>query len=310
MKIFFNIQCDCEATQESVSNPQLGKNSIHGLGDIYTETGMKGTFVVIPSDIKVHSLIYKYLEKQGHEIGLHVHPKQQGYSEFLGVHSYEDQVKILTEGIDIFEQCMGKKPECFTPGYASANDYTFTALETVGLKHGFVSMPTRTLSQCASVWGNSPLDAHYPHRYNRCLTGDVDFVDVPVTIDPDSRMWGGLHPLDLRVELVDAKNHYYTIEKAVKRLIAADTAIPVKYIKVLTHNIFDYSDKTDFRRKTLFGIIQASRKIFKQYKCELVPCTTAEIAVAYRKAVPLPKNGVKLELDTRGRQKDVGHTGV
>ena len=47
------------------------------------------------------------------------------------------------------------------------------------------------------------------------LSGGLDFVVIPQTIDPDSRMWGGKTPLDLRVELVDAKNHWYTIHKAV-----------------------------------------------------------------------------------------------
>lgn len=48
----------------------------------------------------------------------------------------------------------------------------------------------------------------------------MNFVDLPPTVDPDSRMWGGAQPLNLRVELVDAKNHWYTIDKAVRRQIA------------------------------------------------------------------------------------------
>jgi len=176
------------------------------------------------------------------------------------------------EAIEVFSEYMGRTPLSFTPGYGSANDYTFPALEAVGLKQGLVSVPTRDLPQCACVWGNSPLGCHYAHRYNRCLEGNVDFVNVPGTIDPESRMWGGKHPQDLRVELVDAKNHYYTIEKAVKRQLQEDS--PVKYIKAVTHNTYDYSDKNNFRRETLIGIINAVRKICEQNSCKLVPEST------------------------------------
>jgi hypothetical protein len=261
---------------------------------------MKGTFVVVPSDMKIHARIYRELEAQGHEIGLHTHPAAQGYGNFLGVYGFEDQLKIIGEGADVFAKEMGHLPRAFTPGYCSANDLTFPVLESLGFTHGLVSMPTRNLPQCASVWGNSPLDAHYPHRYNRCLTGDVNFVDIPLTLDPDSRMWGGAHPQDLRIELVDAKNHWYTIDKTVKRQLAAGDSVPIKYIKAATHNTFDYSDPHNFRRETLLGVIAAARQICEQAGVTLVPATTGEIAGKYRAQVPLPAGGVELKLDKRG----------
>lgn len=297
--VFMDIQVDCEATQHAIQDPDLGEKAILGLGEVMKETGMKGSFMVIPGDIKAHSDIYRELKDQGHEIGLHSHPADQGFQEFLGIYSFDDQVKIVKEGMDIFTEQMGYVPTSFTPGYGSANDHTFPMLESLGFKQGLISIPTRDLPQCACVWGSSPLDCHYPHRYNRCLEGDVDFVNVPGTIDPDSRMWGGKHPQDLRVELVDAKNHYYTIEKSVKRQLQQD--VTVKYIKALTHNVFDYSDKNNFRRETLMGIINAARKICEQNNCQLVPANTAEIADEYRKNVPRPDGDAKLELDTRGR---------
>lgn len=299
--ILFNLQVDCEATQRSIADPGLGERAIRGLGEVCAAEGLAATFVVIPSDMAVHAALYRELKGQGHEIGLHLHPGEMGYQEFLGVYGPEEQVRMLREGMEIFAQGMGRNPECFTPGYFSANDHTFPALEAVGLRHGLVSCPTRNLPQCACVWGGSPLDVHYPHRHNRCLTGDVDFVDVPVTIDPDSRLWGGAHPQDLRVELVDAKNHYYTVEKAVKRQLAAGEAVPVKYLKAITHNIFDYLDERDFRRQTLVGVVAAARRICARLEVELVPATTARIAATYRQRVPRPEGGQRLELDTRGR---------
>jgi len=301
MQILFSLQIDCESTQRSVDDQALGSRATLGLGEILNETGFKGTFMVIPSDLRQHAAIYRELESQGHEVGLHIHPGEQGYDEFLGTYGFEDQVGILQEGMAVFADCMGKRPLSFTPGYCSANDHTYPVLESLGFRHGTVSLPTRNLPQCACVWGNSPLDPHYPHRHNRCLLGDVDFVDVPLTIDPESRMWGGAHPQDLRIELVDAKNHWYTIHKSVKRQREAGSRVPVKVLKALTHNVFDYSDPHNFRRETLDGVISAARQICDQQDCELVAATTAEIAAEYRRMVPLPDSGVRLELDTRGR---------
>jgi hypothetical protein len=301
MEFLFNLQVDCESTQRTINDAALGERSVRGLGEILAQSGLKATFVVIPPDLKVHAALYRSLESQGHEIGLHTHPGEQGYEEFLGVYGFEDQMRIIGEGAVAFAEALGHPPLAFTPGYCSANDYTFPVLEALGFKHGTVSLPTRNLPQCACVWGNSPLDAHYPHRYNRCLAGEVDFVDVPPTVDVESRMWGGAHPQDLRIELVDSKNHWYTIYKNVQRQVAAGDALPVKYLKATTHNIFDYSDPRDFRRETLLGVIAAARQICAQEGATLAPATVADIAAAYRSRVPIPGGGQKLALDTRGR---------
>ncbi|MBI3987476.1 MAG: polysaccharide deacetylase family protein [Lentisphaerae bacterium] len=300
-ELFFTVQVDCEATQHALRDPGLGERAIRGLGDILAKTGTRATFVVIPSDIRVHAAIYQELQTQGHEIGLHLHPADAGYQEFMGVHSYDEQVRMLTDAMKVFADCMGRKPEAFTPGYASANDHTFPALEAVGLRHGTVSIPTRDLPQCACVWGRSPLDLRYPHRFNRSLNGNVDFVDIPMTVDADSRMWGGAHPQDLRVELVDAKNHYYTMEKAIRRQVAAGDMVPVKYLKAITHNTFEYSDPANFRRETLGKMIEAARKLCEKHQCVFTPVTSAELAARYRQLVSRPKDQQTLVLDTRGR---------
>jgi hypothetical protein len=298
--LLFSIQIDCESTQHAVKNPALGERSIRGLGSVFAETGTRGTFFVIPGDIEIHAAIYKELESAGHEIGFHVHPADQGYGEFLGDQSPEIQRRILTEAIDRFSQAMGRRPISFCPGYGSANDYTFGILEELGLTHGMVSFPTRNLPQCASVWAGSSLDPRYPHRYNRVLNGDVNFVDLPPTVDPESRMWGGAHPQDLRVELVDAKNHWYTIDKAVRRQLSQNT--PVKQVHAITHNIFDYSDPKNFRRETYVGMVNGARQIAEREKLKFQAATLAEVAAAYRAAVPLKKAvPQKLELDTRGK---------
>ena len=303
MEVMFNLQIDCESTQSSVSDPALGKRSIKGVAKILERYELKGTFIVIPSDLKMHGGVYRELRDRGHEVGLHSHPAEQGWCEFLGVYGAEEQETILAEGIEVFEQVMEQAPRAFTPGYFSANDITFAVLEKLGFTHGSVSLPTRNLPACACIWGSSPDYCHYPHRNNRCLKGDVNFVDVPVTTDPDSRMWGGATPQDLRVELVDAKNHWYTIKKSLDRQIDQRLNPGPVYIKALTHNIFDYSDPRDFRTETLERIIQSSIGLSREYDAEMIGATTSEIACRYREITGGPRKVEELKLDTRGRQE-------
>ncbi len=298
--LYFNLQIDCESTQHAVQNPALGERAIRGLGEVLAQTGARGTFFVIPGDIEIHAKVYRELEAQGHEIGLHIHPKDLGYDEFLGVQSGAMQKRILSEAMDIWTQAMKRAPKSFCPGYASANDFTFGVLEELGFTHGMVSIPTRDLPQCASLWASAPLDPHYPHRYNRSLIGDVDFVNLPPTVDADSRMWGGAHPQDLRVELVDAKNHWHTMNKAILRQQTQNT--PLLQLHAITHNIFDYSGANNFRRETLIGMIDGAKQIAQSNELEFRGATQAEMAAIYREVEPLEDSATDaLELDTRGR---------
>lgn len=300
-RLYFSLQIDCESTQSSIDDPDLGRRAVLGISDLLLKEGLKATYVVIPKDLQASGSVYKEMHDLGHEVGLHVHPSEEGWQEFLGVYGYDQQRQILEHGKRIFADIMGYLPHCFTPGYFSANDYTFSALVDAGFTHGSVSLPTRNLPQCACVWGNSPKYAHYAHPYNRCLSGSLDFIDIPVTCDTDSRMWGGTTPQDLRVELVDAKNHYYTMEKSIKDQMNSADKNHVTYVKALTHNIFDYSDPGNFRRETLLGIISALKELCERYELVLESARTADIASAHRSLHALTETIPGLELDVRGR---------
>ena len=294
--VYFNLSIDCEATQPAVDDPGLGERASRGIAEVLTREGWGGTFFVIPTDIEAHHAMYRELRDQGHEVGLHLHPAVQGYAEFCGIYDAATQQKIISEAADRFAQCMGERPQTFCMGYASANDYTYAVLEAEGFTHGTCSIPGRILPECAAVWAGAPLFMHYAHAYNRVLPGDMDFVEIPNTIDWESRMWGGKHPQDLRIELVDAKNHFYTIEKAVRRQFSE--ASPVKLIHASTHNIFEYSDFSNFRRQTLEGVIGHYRRLVADNGCLCEGTTLAQAAALYRRKTG--KKKVHLELDRRG----------
>jgi len=296
--LYFSLSIDCEAAQPAVADAPLGERASRGFAEVLEAHGLRGTFHVLPGDLEAHPGLYRDLHQRKHELGLHVHPAADGFQEFLGVYGPEDQCRILRQAADRFAQVIGFLPDNVCIGYVSTNDFTYQVLYDLGFRHGTTSLPTRVLPECASVHAGAPLDVHYAHRFNRVLAGDLDYVEIPPTIDADSRMWGGRHPLDLRIELVDAKNHWYTIDKAVRRQI--QQAAPVKVIRAATHNTFDYSDPKDFRRQTLCGVIEHAFRIAEAQGLTCVAATGAEIAERYRAAVPLGSAAPTLALDRRG----------
>ncbi|MBN1290204.1 MAG: polysaccharide deacetylase family protein [Candidatus Latescibacteria bacterium] len=300
-KFWINWSIDCEATQHSVNDAGLGLKGARGYADILDANGMKGTFFIIPKDAESNPDFYRSLTGRGHETGLHLHPGDEGYFEFAGVMGPEEQHELVSVAKDRWSQAMGFEPVCFCMGYASANDYTYGVLEDLGFRHGQVGLPGRRLPETASVWEGEPLYIHYTNRYNRLLPGDMDFVDVPHTVDIESYMWGGKHPQDLRVELVDAKNHWYTAYKSVMRQ-KDDETIPVKVIRGVTHNTFDYTDPDNFRRQTLLGMIDGIKNILEDADCECIPATVGTIVEKFRETVPKIDAKKLLKLDRRGYQ--------
>ena len=207
---------------------------------------------------------------------------------------------MIGEATDRYAQAMGYRPQSICIGYYSANDYTFPVIANAGYTQGSLSLPTRILPECASVWAGAPLDIHYTHAHNRLLPGSLDLVNIPPTVDPDSRLWGGKQPQDLRIELVDAKNHWYTINKAVDRMVASD--VPVKYISATTHNTFDYSDPYDFRRETLMKVIEHIQNICTTKGYHFVGTTQKQLGEIFRRCCPL------LEAESIALQQDTGQT--
>ena len=88
--------------------------------------------------------------------------------------------------------------------------------------------------------------------------------------------------MGLRVELFDAKNQRYMIDKILGREKAR--AQLVKAIVTLTHSIFDYADEADFRRQTMVQMIADFSELAETHGIHLVPATIGEIAQAYREA--------------------------
>jgi hypothetical protein len=188
---------------------------------------------------------------------------------------YGDAIKKFTDGL-------GCRPTSFRTGSFSANDSTFPVCAELGLSVTSHSCPGRRMNNLRSNWVDAPQQVHFAHPHNRLLEGDLDLVEVPASTDPDSMLWSGKHPQDLRVELLDAKNQAFLIDKLLVR--ERDRKVPVRSIVALTHNIFDFSDPSNFYRQTLVRMGDDFKRLADKHAVRLIPATIQETAQAFRKS--------------------------
>jgi len=288
MKFHVCWTIDCESSRADINDVKLGHNAISGFSDLLEEEGWAGTFFLVDEELEPLSDLLGKKKEKGHELAFHPHPdKPGGEWEFLGVFSRSEQKEIAERAIDVFDRVLGHRPTSFRPGYASANDHTFPVFAECGFRQSSASLPGRKVTALAANWAGAPLFAHYTHPSNRFLTGGLDFVEIPISVDWESMIWGGLHPQDVRVEFTDAKNHAFTIRKIMKRQV--DEGLPLKALVVLTHNLFRYGDEGNFRRDTMLGMIKTIRDCATEFGVELVGSTIDQAASAYRQAVPFQK---------------------
>jgi peptidoglycan/xylan/chitin deacetylase (PgdA/CDA1 family) len=282
---------DCEAIDELAAEGgpkdwDFCKRSIIGYCETLLKKNFKATLFIVPYTAEKHSRLLLELEHEGVELGLHYHPQDYGYKDYLGAYDGDQQLAMVSEASNMWAEAIGKKPKSFRGGNMSANDYTFPVLERLGFSQGSLSMPGRNFTRVKANWKGSPMYPYHTNKANRLIEGNMEFMEVPSTVDWESAMWGGLTPLELRIEMVDARAHGFTISKNVERQLKDNYFLP--YISVLTHDIFDYSDKSEFRTHVLEGILDELEKCAENANLELNGTTLENFHQIYDSSI---KNG-------------------
>ena len=276
---------DCESTQPGIEDTALGANAISGFAELLEQEGWSATFFLIRTELEPLADLLAEKAQAGHELAVHTHPNACGYpSPYLGVYDAATQKDIIEGTIATFDRAAGVRPVSCRPGFASANDCTFPVLASCGIRQTSASMPGRKMTKLASNWAGAPLFPHYANPNNRFLEGGLDLVEVPVSVDWETMIWGGVHPQDLRVEYTDARNHSFAIRKIMQRQVQED--LPVKALVIVTHDLFRYADKENFRRETMIGMMETIRQCGDELGVKLVGSTIREVGAAYRAAVP------------------------
>ena len=277
---------DCESNRRDVNDLPLGRRAIEGFCEILESVGWTSTLFLMPEEIESMSDLLGRKADAGHEIALHLHPDESGFrSGCLGVYSYDEQMEIVGKAMETFERILGIRPESVRPGFGSANDATFPVMAEMGIRQTSASMPGRKMSAFAANWAGAPLFTHYAHPDNRFLEGGLDLVEFPISVDWETMIWGGIHPQDIRVEYTDVKNHVFTIRKIMQRQVTDNLLF--KALLPFTHNLFEYSDKSNFRRETMEGMIEEIIRFGESLDVELIGCTLHKAAAVYRSTSPL-----------------------
>lgn len=256
-RIFILFTMDVEPVKQHAlwtgpEHAELSEKYIRCYWDICREYGFTPSFFIHPEAARLHSGLFREYQEQGAALGLHVHSTKFHYPEYqyeFGYYSAGMQRDILIRAAGEWEIAMGARPEYFRPGAFSANDSTARVLVSLGFRGGSLTIPGRIWPGRYCVWaGADP----YPHRMHpdfRCGTGDMEFADIPLSVDfsSPSRKKGFFCYEDLRPS--GRKSSVETILSNIVGRIAEDSPdIPV--IQIITHNDqpFDNSDHESRKR--------------------------------------------------------------
>lgn len=159
--------------------------SIRGYAETAATCGYPVTFLAHPEVAVENGDLLLDLQDRGACLGLHVHPYKLRHREYrydLGAYSAGEQIRIISDAMQVWESAIGRPPSCFRAGYFSASDETAGVLEDLGFAGGSLSNPGRVLPGHHSVWAGAEPYPHRAHRKCRLIEGEGDFINVPVSV--------------------------------------------------------------------------------------------------------------------------------
>ena len=282
-ELFMTFTMDVEriAERSPTGGPvswEQSERAIRGFADALSRHDLVATLFITPETAAVHKPLFIELEQRGFELGMHLHPqsfRDNTCTEHLGGYSYDQQVEILSQAQDDWAQSFGRRSASFRPGHFSANDATFRALYDCAFRQGSVSPPDREIPQLRSVWRGADPDAHHAHPSFRLIAGDLDFYEVPMTVDAARRMFDGGSALEFRIEWGTADELLSVVAKRVDDLVERDVAM--KTLVSITHNMFEFEDPEDEHRQSLDGVTERLREVVGPSGLKLVAATLAQV---------------------------------
>lgn len=263
------------ARSKSATGPTdyaASERSIRGFVGACTDAGYPPTLFVHPQVAAENPDLFLDLEADGAGLGLHVHPYKLAdrFREDLGAYPAAGQREILEIAIERWTDALGRHPRYVRPGVFSASDVTLPILDDLGFRGGSVSSPGRVKPDAAAIWAGAPADPHRGHAGFRALPGDLDFVDVPVTVDRTRPVAGGhlgqggyesLYTSDVEAEALDPDAAPYDLAAVTRNALdrIAQEEPPFPAIVTNTHNNMDYADPDHRARRNLEGVFRTVR---------------------------------------------------
>jgi peptidoglycan/xylan/chitin deacetylase (PgdA/CDA1 family) len=267
-KIYIVLSMDCEPVRSAenvslaTSGPLTYEDSarfIHAYAAKAAAYQFPVSFFIHPEVATAHPEVFLELEQNGATLGLHIHPykiRDTRFTAHFGALSVNEQRTIVAEAGAIWHTAIGRRPLYFRSGTFSANDNTFQVLAELGFQGGSLSCPGRMYPDLYAVWAGAPLDPHRANATFRMMEGNLDFINVPLTVDASRLEQRGPHAFyrDLRPDYLEA-DYLQTARNIVKQLIDRKPIAPI--IMVVTHNDNDFTDPQDRVCRNYHTVLQA-----------------------------------------------------
>lgn len=285
-KIYIVVTMDCERpnveTHASASGPPD-----YATSEIWTrayaataaEHGWPVTFFIHPEAAINQAKLFLDLERQGHCLALHLHPWRFGngrYPAECGGLTEAQLRAALSEAAALWEHALGRRPVYFRPGAMSANDSFYPVLAELGFRGTGASMPGRMYPQVYANWWGAEPDPHRAHRLFRQVSGDLDLVEMPSSVDVSSVIFknGCWYHWDLRPDFPEA-GYERIARNIVRQVVARAPAVPC--INQVTHNDHDFTNPADRTCRHYRRSLKAIAAAIAEAGLEPVGATLADI---------------------------------
>lgn len=283
LHVVFTMDCHPAATRMAPDGPKTWEQSARSIDSYCTRlqnAGYPPTLFLTPWCAQEHEPLMGELAKRGVELGLYIQPQSLidgGFRRYLGQYPQDQQRAVVTLALKQFQDALGHRPQSCRPAMFSASDDTFSVLYELGFRQGSVSSPGRVLSLYEAVWPGAPPDAHYVDPSSRLRSGDLPFLEVPVTTDA-TQVRGKLSP-DLAIENGTFDDwHRPLIEGQLGRM--ETEGVSFRTLCAITRNSFSYHNTGDRTGTTLDALISFFDRLEERY--EIIPSTLANLHASFR----------------------------
>jgi hypothetical protein len=285
--VCFTMDVERVAAESPTGGPptwEFGEASVRAYCELLAEHGYPATLFIVPDTAEKQARLFQEMQRYRHECGLHFHPqswrdnyRNPAAHEYLGGYGADEQRALVGEAKNQFEQALGFAAVAFRPGNFSANDVTFRVLEELGFRCGSVSQPGRCAPTVRAVWTGAVRSVHRAHRSFRLVAGDLDFLEVPATVDSTrTDHWTGVG--DARIESWDVAAIVRAMDDSLEW--QRKNEAPLKHVCLFTHNFIHYGKEEavpDSRRKVLRELLETIPSVAARHGLAPVGCTLSSL---------------------------------
>ena len=301
MYVCMTMDVERVSVLEDIKGPstwEAGKRSVWDYCSLLHENGFPATLFVVPDAASAQgSELREIIDRTEGELGLHLHPqnwerriRNSEAQEFLGAYGAKEQHQLIAAAMEQCTAGLGRRPKAFRSGHLSANDATFAVLAQLGFTHGSLSQPGRVAPRYRAVWAGACQDVHRAHHSFRLIPGDLDFVELPLTVDRSNKNhWTGVG--DLRLEGANAAQITLGIQQELRRQM--EEVAVIKHLCLMTHNYVDFThdERGGGRRDILLAVLQAIKCAAEELGLDVRGVTLATARDEFIKAEAQRKTG-------------------